>query len=126
MLYEYVSDSSARRLRICVRPINPSTTCLEAVLRLLDGSSRPRMGANGMGAPARVCRRKLWIYASLLPNFVLYGMYTLYPMVASYWYSLVEWNGSTADQRFVGLANYVKVLADPQFWSSVKVTMLFM
>src|SRR5690606_33556604 len=78
------------------------------------------------GHRARERRRYLWIYAFLLPTFVLYGMYTLYPMVASYWYSLVEWNGFTADQRFVGLANYEKVLADPQFWSSVKVTMLFM
>lgn len=78
------------------------------------------------GHRARERRRNLWIYAFLLPTFVLYGMYTLYPMVASYWYSLVEWNGFTADQRFVGLANYEKVLADPQFWSSVKVTMLFM
>jgi multiple sugar transport system permease protein len=57
---------------------------------------------------------------------VLYGMYTLYPIVASYWYSLVEWNGFTADQRFVGLANYERVFADPLFWSSVRITLLFM
>lgn len=78
------------------------------------------------GQRARERRRNLWIYAFLLPTFVLYGMYTLYPMVASYWYSLVEWNGFTADQQFVGLANYEKVFADPQFWNSVKVTLLFM
>ena len=71
-------------------------------------------------------RRNLWIYAFLLPTFILYGMYTLYPIVASYWYSLVEWNGFSAEQRFVGLANYERVLADPLFWSSVKVTLLFM
>lgn len=78
------------------------------------------------GQRARERRRNLWIYAFLLPTFVLYGMYTLYPMVASYWYSLVEWNGFTADQEFVGVANYEKVFADPQFWNSVKVTLVFM
>ncbi|WP_235856929.1 carbohydrate ABC transporter permease [Occultella glacieicola] len=80
-------------------------------------------------SPARRRRerqRNLWIYAFLLPTFILYGMYTLYPIVASYWYSLVEWNGFTADQRFVGLDNYERVLADPLFWSSVGITLLFM
>jgi ABC-type sugar transport system permease subunit len=71
-------------------------------------------------------RRNLWIYAFLLPTFVLYGMYTLYPVVASYWYSLVEWNGFTADQSFVGLENYRAVLADPMFWSAVRITLVFM
>ncbi|WP_420114502.1 carbohydrate ABC transporter permease [Pseudactinotalea sp.] len=90
------------------------------------GRVRSRRSDQRPGQRARERRRNLWIYAFLLPTFVLYGMYTLYPIVASYWYSLVEWNGFTADQRFVGFANYEKVLADPLFWSSVKVTMLFM
>lgn len=75
---------------------------------------------------SRQRRRNLWIYAFLLPTFVLYGMYTLYPMIASYWYSLVEWNGFTAHQRFVGIDNYQAVLADPMFWSAVRITLVFM
>lgn len=75
---------------------------------------------------SRQRRRNLWIYAFLLPTFVLYGLYTIYPIVASYWYSLVEWNGFSSDQRFVGISNYEKVLADPMFWSSVRITLVFM
>ncbi len=75
---------------------------------------------------SRLRRRNVWIYAFLLPTFVLYGMYTLYPMLASYWYSLVEWNGFTSDQRFVGIANDRAVLADPMFWSAVGITLVFM
>ncbi|WP_159618864.1 carbohydrate ABC transporter permease [Ruania rhizosphaerae] len=78
------------------------------------------------GQRSRERRRNLWIYAFLLPTFVLYGLYTLYPMVASYWYSLVEWNGFSSQQTFVGLDNYEAVFADPLFWSSVRVTLLFM
>ncbi|SEE78400.1 carbohydrate ABC transporter permease [Ruania alba] len=78
------------------------------------------------GQRVRERRRNLWIYAFLLPTFVLYGLYTLYPMVASYWYSLVEWNGFSSQQTFVGIENYRRVFADPLFWSSVKVTLLFM
>jgi multiple sugar transport system permease protein len=78
------------------------------------------------GYRSRLRRRNLWIYAFLLPTFVLYGLYTLYPIVASYWYSLVEWNGFNSEQRFVGIENYRKVLGDPMFWSSVKITFVFM
>lgn len=71
-------------------------------------------------------KRTTWIWIFLLPTIVLYGVYTLYPIVASYWYSLVEWNGFDADQQFVGLSNYRAVFADPLFWNSFRVTLLFM
>ncbi|MEZ0164748.1 carbohydrate ABC transporter permease [Kineococcus sp. LSe6-4] len=71
-------------------------------------------------------RQTLWIWAFLTPTVVLYGLYTLYPIVASYWYSLVEWNGFSSGQRFVGISNYQAVLADPAFWSSVRITLVFM
>lgn len=71
-------------------------------------------------------RRNLWIWAFLMPTVVLYGLYTVYPIVASYWYSLVEWNGFESEQRFVGISNYEAVLADPGFWNSVWVTAVFM
>ena len=71
-------------------------------------------------------RETLWIWLFLLPTVVLYGVYTIYPIVASYWYSFVEWNGFEADKRFVGLRNYRQVFADPLFWNSFKVTLLFM
>jgi multiple sugar transport system permease protein len=71
-------------------------------------------------------RRNVWIWAFLMPTVVLYGLYTVYPIIASYWYSLVEWNGFESEQRFVGLSNYEAVLADPRFWNSVWITAVFM
>lgn len=71
-------------------------------------------------------KRTTWIWIFLLPTVVLYGIYTIYPIIASYWYSLVEWNGFDADQRFVGLQNYEQVLRDPFFLNSFKITLLFM
>lgn len=67
-----------------------------------------------------------WIWVFLLPTVVLYGMYTLWPIAASYWYSLEEWNGFTSEGRFVGLSNYRAVIADPGFWSSMRITLVFM
>jgi len=87
-----------------------------ADVRALDRPQRPRHG----------WKKTTWIWIFLLPTVVLYGVYTIYPIIASYWYSLVEWNGFDADQQFVGLSNYREVFADPLFWNSFKVTFLFM
>lgn len=73
-----------------------------------------------------VASRDVWIWVFLLPTAVLFGGYTIYPIVASYWYSLVEWNGFQAHARYVGLANYAAVLADPLFWNSFRITLAFM
>ena len=80
----------------------------------------------------RVARRRwwtrpeVWIWGFLTPTIVLYGIYTIYPIVGSYWYSLVEWNGFDAEKTFVGLANYRQVLEDPLFWNAFKITIVFM
>src|SRR5450756_1242867 len=100
-------------------------------------ASQTRLTAPGAQAPrstvaqsperrSRQRRRNLWIYAFLMPTFVLYGLYTIYPIIASYWYSLVEWNGFSSQMRFVGISNYEAVLADPMFWASVRITLVFM
>ena len=40
---------------------------------------------------SRVRRRQArWVWLLLMPTVVLYGVYTIYPIIASYWYSLVE------------------------------------
>lgn len=67
-----------------------------------------------------------WIYLFLLPTVVLYGLYTLWPIVASYYYSLLDWDGIGRAQTFVGLANYREVLRDPFFWRAFRITFLFM
>jgi multiple sugar transport system permease protein len=73
----------------------------------------------------RVRRTEFWVYVFLLPTIVLYGLFTLYPILASYWYSFLDWNGFEAVKTWVGLANYREALADPLFWKSFKVTVLF-
>ncbi|MDT0214973.1 sugar ABC transporter permease [Rothia sp. ARF10] len=83
----------------------------------------------GGGAPSNLRRRwhdSFWPWVFLTPTVVLFGLYTLWPVVASWWYSLLSWSGFEAEKTFVGLQNYRDVLADPLFWNSFKVTMLFM
>ncbi|MGH3662937.1 MAG: carbohydrate ABC transporter permease [Micromonosporaceae bacterium] len=74
----------------------------------------------------RTARNAAWVWLFLTPTVVLYGLYTVYPIIASYWYSLVEWNGFEAEKTFVGLQNYRDVMADPLFWNTFKITLMFM
>ena len=84
-------------------------------------------------APARARRRggrrgraTLWIWLFLAPTVVLYGVFTVYPIIGSYWYSLLDWDGFTSTKTFVGLANYRQVWHDPLFWGAFWHTLLFM
>lgn len=77
------------------------------------------------GRRRRQRRFELYIWLFLLPTIVLYTVYTLYPIGASFWYSLLDWSGFDANARFVGLSNYREVLHDPMFWNSFRVTVLF-
>lgn len=74
----------------------------------------------------RFGRTEIWVWGFLTPTVVLYGLYTVYPIIASYWYSFVEWNGFESEKTFVGLQNYRDVLADPLFYNTFKITVLFM
>ena len=82
--------------------------------------------ADGRMPHHRGWKKTTWIWIFLLPTVVLYGLYTIYPIIASYWYSLVEWNGFDENQTFVGFSNYREVFTDPLFWNSFKITLLFM
>lgn len=67
-----------------------------------------------------------WIYLFLLPTVVLYGMYTLWPMAASWYYSLLDWNGFEQRGTFIGLENYRELVRDPLFWNAFKNTLTFL
>jgi multiple sugar transport system permease protein len=74
----------------------------------------------------RLGKQQLWIWLLLTPTVLLYGVYTVYPIIASYWYSFLEWNGFEAEKTWVGLQNYRDVFADDLFWNAFWITVLFM
>ena len=66
-----------------------------------------------------------WIYVFLLPTLVFYPMYTVWPIAASWYYSLLDWNGFERSGTFIGLANYAELLNDSLFWNAFKNTFIF-
>lgn len=62
----------------------------------------------------------------LAPAVLIYGGLALYPLVDVIKLSFVKWNGLTAAQPFVGLANYVQIFtADPVFWRALTNTLIW-
>jgi multiple sugar transport system permease protein len=49
---------------------------------------------------------------------------TLWPVLWAAWISLYNWNWGT-ERNFVGLANYVRLLTDPEFWLILRNTVVF-
>jgi raffinose/stachyose/melibiose transport system permease protein len=55
----------------------------------------------------------------MLPALALYAMFVLFPIIQAARFSLFNWNGLGPLDKFVGLANFQRALADPVFLSSV-------
>lgn len=56
-------------------------------------------------------------YMFISPFFILYAIFGLFPMLFSLVLSLTEWNG-VGEIRYVGLANFERMLHDTVFWQS--------
>jgi ABC-type sugar transport system permease subunit len=87
----------------------------------LSTSSIRALAARGAGPDGR----RFWIPLFLLPFLLLYGGFTLWPLLATAYYSLFNWDGIRPLTDFVGLGNYEKIVADPIFWLAFKNTLVF-
>jgi multiple sugar transport system permease protein len=77
-----------------------------------------------MSRQARETER--WCYLFMAPTLILAALFTFWPIIASWYYSVLDWSGYTADRTFVGLDNYRELFADPFFWQAFGRSFLFM
>ena len=59
-------------------------------------------------------------YLFVLPAFLVYVLFVVYPFLQSIYFSLTSWNGATAAKPFVGLDNYRELLRDNLLWRSLQ------
>lgn len=76
--------------------------------------------------PRQWLRRYWWIYLFLLPTILGYGAYTVYPLVASWWYALLDWPGFADTGTFIGLENFRRLVTDDLFWNAFGNSLLFL
>lgn len=66
-----------------------------------------------------------WVVLFLVPFLVLYLAFTLWPLVATIYYSFFDWNGIGPPSTFIGGANFAALAVDPRFWNAVGNTLVF-
>jgi multiple sugar transport system permease protein len=67
-----------------------------------------------------------WCYLFIVPNLVLSAMFTFYPAVMSWYFSLLHWSGFNSDREWVGLDNFRQIAQDEFFWNAYQKSFLFM
>ena len=61
----------------------------------------------------------------LLPNLLGFSIFMAGPLLASLGISLLEWN-LLSTPTWKGIDNYVRLLSDDEFWSSLQATLYYM
>jgi multiple sugar transport system permease protein len=71
-------------------------------------------------------RNPAWTGAFLvLPALLLLAVLTLYPVAYGIWISFFSKHSFFPEQQFIGLANYLAVFADDEFWRSLKLGLIY-
>ncbi|MCY4024340.1 MAG: sugar ABC transporter permease [Anaerolineaceae bacterium] len=75
----------------------------------------------------RISETRYWAWLMLLPGFLLISVVIFYPVISGIWLSLHEYNllRPARGQPFVGLQQFIDLLADEKFWLSLRNTAYF-
>ena len=65
-------------------------------------------------------------YLFLIPGGIIFSAFIIFPLVASFYYSTLNWSGFSALSEFVGLENYRELLQDEFFYGAFKRSFIFM
>jgi len=100
-----------------------------------DTAATPAVGpartqhASGRGAPGGAPRRLIrtdgaWPWLFVMPLLIGVGTFYIWPILQTFWYSFTTW-GVFGGATFSGLANYGRLLSDPQLYQSLLNTVIY-
>ncbi len=84
------------------------------------GTQRPSL------AKQRMHSTRIAATVFLLPALIILFVFIAYPIVDSFRISLLEWNGISADQSYIGLENWKSLATDLAFWHAFRNNLLVM
>lgn len=70
-------------------------------------------------------KKLILAWALVLPALLIRGITIIYPLIATAWYSLLNYKMISRTKNFIGLGNYTKLFKDMAIIDSVKFTLLF-
>ena len=75
-----------------------------------------RRGRLYMSAQARAA----WLF--MLPSLLLLATFVVVPILQAAWMALHDWELADLDPKFIGLKNFVDLVADERFWNALRNT----
>ncbi|WP_010277289.1 carbohydrate ABC transporter permease [Paenibacillus senegalensis] len=63
-------------------------------------------------------------YLFILPNLIIFSVFIVLPAIFGLVYSFTDYDGLN-DMNFIGLANYIDILTDAQFWGALSRTGMY-
>jgi raffinose/stachyose/melibiose transport system permease protein len=82
--------------------------------------SRDSLKLQGRISSPRRVQEYLTIFLFLLPAFVIFLLFIIYPIFRAIYYSLFNWNGLGPATVFVGLNNFKQILTDQVFIKAIR------
>ncbi|WP_162761707.1 sugar ABC transporter permease [Brucella sp. NBRC 12953] len=70
-------------------------------------------------------RRLIWVWSFLAVPILFYSVIRFYPTIEAFWLSFTNWD-LMSPPEFIGIANYEKLFADPEFWKVFKNTFIYL
>lgn len=71
-------------------------------------------------------RKNRWGWVFIIPSLVFFSFFSFYPILNALYTSLFKKKLlSLKPPRFIGLDNYIYLLQSPDFWNSIRATMVF-
>jgi raffinose/stachyose/melibiose transport system permease protein len=90
-------------------------TVEESLVNVLDQGQRAPVS----GGATQKLKSMVPIVVFLAPAIIFLVGFLLYPLVSSFQLSLLDWNGLGESRRYVGLANWERLLHDVLFWKAL-------
>lgn len=67
-----------------------------------------------------------WCYAFMAPGVALVLLFSVWPLIGSWYYSFFNWDGFSSKMYWAGLGNYIALVHDQLFWADFGRSFLFM
>lgn len=64
-------------------------------------------------------RKNLTLIPFVLPAFIVYAVFKLWPSISGFFYGMTDWNGIERTYNYVGFQNFIEVFSDNYFWNSI-------
>jgi ABC-type sugar transport system permease subunit len=71
-------------------------------------------------------RETFWRIVLLAPALIVFSVFVLWPLLDSFRYSFTNWNGFNPNYKFIGFDNFAKVFSDPNFFTAIINTAIWM